>query len=214
MQVERRSFQRQGEERRREALLAAALDLVAEGGPQAATVRAIAERAGVSAGLIRHYFSSKESLIHEAYSGIMMRMTEEGRLALRGLPEDPALRLSTFVATSLRPPVMDARQVGIWAGFLHQARGDAALRDIHESTYLAYRDVLQGLIRDLPGFDDPGRSRALAIACNAVIDGLWLEGSLLPGSFAGDEVEAIGISAIGRLLGIDLPEPAPAVVTA
>ncbi|HRK43503.1 MAG TPA: TetR family transcriptional regulator, partial [Gemmobacter sp.] len=42
MTGERRKFTREGEERRREALIAAALDLVAEGGPGAATVRAIA----------------------------------------------------------------------------------------------------------------------------------------------------------------------------
>ena len=67
MTGERRKFRREGEERRRDALIAAALDLVSEGGPEAATVRAIAERAGVTPGLIRHYFRTKEDLTRAAY---------------------------------------------------------------------------------------------------------------------------------------------------
>ena len=52
MSAERRIYRRESEETRREALIQATLDLVAEGGGQAATVRAIAGRAGVTAGLI------------------------------------------------------------------------------------------------------------------------------------------------------------------
>lgn len=47
---QRRPFQRAGEEARRTALIEATLDLIAEGGPQAATVRAIALKAGVTPG--------------------------------------------------------------------------------------------------------------------------------------------------------------------
>ena len=53
MTVDRRPYRRESEDSRREALIAATQALVAEGGPRAATVRAIAERAGVTPGLIR-----------------------------------------------------------------------------------------------------------------------------------------------------------------
>jgi len=46
--------------------------------------------------------------------------------------------------------------------------------------------------------------RTNAIACNAVIDGLWLEGSVLPDSFATGEIERIGVASVGALLGVDL----------
>ncbi len=58
--ADRRPYRREGEEKRRDDLIAAAIDLVAEGGPEAATVRAIAARAGVTPGLILHYFQYKE----------------------------------------------------------------------------------------------------------------------------------------------------------
>ena len=52
-------------------------------------------------------------------------------------------------------------------------------------------------------FDEMGRTvdpiilRQLAIACNAVIDGLWLEGGALP---------ALGLRAIGAIVDMDLCE--------
>ena len=207
--TERRSFRREGEERRREALIAAALSLVAEGGPQAATVRAIAERAGVTPGLIRHYFASKEELSRAAYRAMMERMTGDSALVLDTAPADPLARLAAFVAASLRPPVVDPVAVGLWAGFLHQVRRAPAMRAVHAATYLGFRDILQALIRALPGHDDPTTARALAIALNAVIDGLWMEASALPEAFAPGEVERIGLASAGAILKVDLAAALP-----
>lgn len=50
----------------RAALLEAALALFAERGFEGASTRAIAERAGVPQGLVRHHFGSKEGLFREA----------------------------------------------------------------------------------------------------------------------------------------------------
>ncbi|MFN3844979.1 MAG: TetR/AcrR family transcriptional regulator [Paracoccaceae bacterium] len=210
MADDRRPYRREPQERRRESLIAAALDLMAEGGPQAATVRAIAERAGITAGLIRHYFQSKDDLTRAAYAVVMNRMTTESLAATEGIDADPAARLVAFVVASLRPPIMDGERVRLWAGFLHHVRRDPNMRDVHETTYLAYRDRLQALIQDLPGKSDPAEARALAIACNAVIDGLWLEGGTLPLSFDEGEVERIGLAAVAAILNTSLPAPRPA----
>lgn len=47
----------------RNRLMAAAWELLSEGGPRAATVQAVAERAGISRGSISWHFGSKEGLI-------------------------------------------------------------------------------------------------------------------------------------------------------
>ncbi len=54
----RRKFRRKGGTARREALMDAALQGMAEGGAEAATLRGIADRAGVAPGLDRHCFQS------------------------------------------------------------------------------------------------------------------------------------------------------------
>jgi hypothetical protein len=48
----------------------------------------------------------------------------------------------------------------------------------------------------------------LAIACNAVIDGLWLEGGALPEAFEPDELTGIALTAVGAILQLDLEEAA------
>ena len=82
MTVDQPKFRRMGEERRRDDLIAAALDLMAEGGPESATVRAIAARAGATPGLIRYYFSTKDDLWRAAYRTHMTRLTEQCRAAI------------------------------------------------------------------------------------------------------------------------------------
>lgn len=200
----RRPYRREAEETRRDALIAAALDLVSEGGIEAATVREIAARAGVTPGLIRHYFQTKEDLLRAAYARIMGRLTVDAARVLDSTPPDPVARLRAFVAASVRHPVLDPVAVSVWASFLHLARRDDALRAAHEAGYLGYRDLLQSLIADLPRKSAPERLRTDAIACNALIDGLWIEGGLLPEGFFPGELERIGLTAIGAILGVDL----------
>ncbi|PZR00381.1 MAG: TetR family transcriptional regulator [Cereibacter sphaeroides] len=209
MTGERRKFRREGEELRRDALIAAALQLIGEGGPQAATVRAIAERAGVTAGLIRHYFNTKEDLTRAAYTALMDRMTGDTAAALETSPQTPEARLATFVAASLRPPVVDPDALSRWAAMLHGTRTDPEMRAVHQAGYFGYRDRLEVLISALPRKVDDARLHADAIACNALIDGLWLEGSALPHAFAPDELVEIGLTSVSAILGFDLTPHLP-----
>ena len=209
MTGDRKPYRREGEERRREALIAAALELVAEGGAQGATVRAIADRAGVTPGLIRHYFASKDDLTRAAYREVMMRMQADNAAVLDLAPSEPLARLAAFVAASLSAPVVDPVKVGLWAGFLHNLRRDPAMRAVHLEIYLSYRDLLQGLIMALPRDATAAQARADAIACNGVIDGLWLEGSVLPDSFEPGEIVRIGVAAVGAILRVDLTGALP-----
>lgn len=204
MAPDRKPYRREAEDKRREALVEATLAMVAEGGAQSATVRAIAQRAGVTAGLIRHYFQSKDQLVTAAYRHLMDRMTAESSAVLSAAPHDPFARLTAFVAAALKPPVVDAQALILWATFLQETQRDPAMKATHAQTYLSFRDMLQGLIAALPGDRDEASLRRLAIACNAVIDGLWMEGCLLPEAFACGELVAIGVRSVGAILGIDL----------
>lgn len=205
MAVERKPYRREAEDKRRLALIEATLALVSEGGAATATVRAIAARAGVTPGLIRHYFHTKEELIAASYRHLMTSMITDTAGVLTSAPRDANARLAAFVAASLRPPVLDREAVVRWAAFIQETRNSPVMLDIHHQTYLAFRDQLQGLIAALP--NAPTRideQRRLAIACNALIDGLWLEGSTLPDAFAKGELVRIGIKAVGAIVGVDL----------
>jgi TetR/AcrR family transcriptional regulator, transcriptional repressor of bet genes len=208
----RRAYRRESSDARKADLIAAMQALIAEGGAETATVRAVAERAGVTPGLIRYYFRSKEELTRASYLALMGDMTNKGSDALEGVGASPEERLAAFVATALRPPVVDAGAVGLWAWYMHKMRNDIELRNAHETSYLAFRDILQALIEAIPRQVGPERARADAIACNAVIDGLWLEGSTIPDAFSPGEIVELGIAAVGAIIGVDLAQHAGTVI--
>ena len=65
-------------------ILQAALELIAERGFHGAPMSLVAQRAGVSAGIIYHYFASKEELIHALYRQIE---ADFSRALLAGNPQ-------------------------------------------------------------------------------------------------------------------------------
>lgn len=207
MQPDRRPYQREAEDKRRAALVAAVLDLVAEGGTDAATTRAIAARAGVTPGLIRHYFGDKDSLMTAAYGQMMQDMVTPCTAAADAAGPDAVARLRAFLAAAVDPEALDGRTVALWAAYIHRTGTDAALRAAHERGYLAFRDRLEALIADLPASALPPRPAAIAL--NALLDGLWLEGGLLPQGFADGEVQRLALTAAARLLALPQLDPAP-----
>lgn len=204
--MSRKPFRRAGDGERRADLIEAMLDCIAEGGIQNATVREVAERAGVSGGLIRHYFETKEQLLHAAYHATMEAMLALGNDAVAGKPQ--RARLKAFVVACLTPPMIDARRLSLWAAFIAMAHADPAMGAIHRETYGAYRKLIESLIAE--AFAEAGRPvtqqsvRRLAIEVNAVLDGLWLEGSLAGDMFDDGELLVAGLHAVEMITGFTL----------
>ena len=94
----------------RERLLRAARELIEEGGYGAATVVAIAERAGVAAGTLYRHFPSKEELFVEVFRSVCDREVAAMRAAADRMPAGSSYVdvlvtvLSTFAARALRRP--------------------------------------------------------------------------------------------------------------
>lgn len=200
MTTARKPFRREGEDRRRHDLLAAAIGAVAEAGLAGATVREIALRAGVTPGLIRHYFPGKDDLLRQAYLETMDGLTEAARSAIAESTGTARERLLAFVEANLTPPVADAGSLSVWAAFIAKVHAEPVFAAIHRDTYLAFRHEIERLVAEVLGRDGPEEVVRLAIAINALIDGLWLEASLAPDLFADDELGRAGRMAVNALL--------------
>ena len=93
----------------RERLLAAAQELIEEGGYGAASVAAIAERAGVAAGTLYRHFDSKQELFVEVFRAVCAREERAMRAASAQLAKADAVErlegvLGTFAERALRRP--------------------------------------------------------------------------------------------------------------
>ena len=205
-----RAFNRETPDQRKRELILATLKLISEKGVRAATVRAIAQQANVTQGLIRHHFSSKEELICAAYDFHMQAMMTTTFEASEVSSDTAVERLAKFVRSTLTPPVVDHRAVSLWAGFFQLIQHNQRIRTTHEKTYIHFRDRIEFLIanaiEEQGGKVKEAQLRKLAIACNGVIDGLWLEGSALYDQFSHGELVDIGLMSISRILGIDLTD--------
>lgn len=208
----RRSFRRAPGDERRQDLIRATLDCLAERGLHAATVREIAVRAGVTNGLIRHYFETKEHMIHEAYRATMGEMTALAREAANCAAEHPRERLRRFVAANFTPPVLDLRRLTLWASFISMVHVDPEMAAIHREAYLEFRSEVEQLVADV--FAEAGRvaaeadARRAATKINAVIDGLWLEGAMAPDLFRDGDLIAMGMESVEAILGLPLSDEA------
>jgi AcrR family transcriptional regulator len=114
----------------------AAIDLFAERGIATATIRDIAERAGVSSGLLRHHFGSKEGLRDACDEYAMAKMTEiRDRIMGPNAPIDPAL-LGAMAPSALRLQVylvksmMDGSSTALFDAAMESGRTWAAHADI------------------------------------------------------------------------------------
>jgi AcrR family transcriptional regulator len=201
----RRTFQRAGEAERRKDLIAATLYSVSEHGLEGATVRDIAARAGVTGGLIRHYFSGKDEMIQAAYREMLAGMTGTAIDAMAAPDADPRRRLHDFIVANVSPPIADPKALSLWAAFIGRVRSDDELAQIHRENYLIFISILEDLIqaalaaqRHKPPFAEV---RHLAVAINGLIDGLWLENSLASDLFDEGRLPQIALDAVEALLG-------------
>ena len=139
MSAVRKPFRREGEDLRRRALVEATLTCIATLGMEGTTVREIAIKAGVTAGLIRHYFSSKDELVLAAYSHYVDQMASQSRDAVNIARPDPLSQLAAFVRANLSEPVVDQTNLALWAGFIKTVRTNPAMGAIHLQGYNGYR---------------------------------------------------------------------------
>ena len=179
MQPVRQAFTRESADARRAAMIEATAACLAESGLAGTNVRAICKKAGVSPGLLRHYFGGIDDLVAATYQATSDRMDAIFAAAAQAAGADPRARLAASLTASFRPPVTDPELLGAWTAFWALARSDARMAAIHAESYAGYRARLADLLAACAAAD----AERLAILLTAMVDGLWLELSLDATSF-------------------------------
>ena len=196
MQPARQAFTRESADARRADLIEATAAVLAEHGLAGTNVRAICAKAGVSPGLLRHYFDGIDDLVAATYQATSDRMDAIFAAAVADAEADPRARLTAYLTASFRPPVTDPELLGAWTAFWALARSDARMAEIHAESYAGYRARLGELLTACGARD----AERLAIMLTAMVDGLWLELSLDAGSFGAEAAVAMIERAVVALL--------------
>lgn len=155
----RRGRRRGGDADAREQIVAAATKEFLDRGYDAASLRAIARRAGVDPSLVHHYFDDKADLFAEAIR-TPIRPDQLVREVLRGPRDDIGVNLVTAILTVLENEKARARVISL----LRTALGhDFAANMLRQ---FIMREVLHRIAEEL-GVDD-GELRATAVASQIV----------------------------------------------
>lgn len=182
---------------RRRDLIEATVRVLAERGAAGASVRTIAAAANVSPGLVTHYFGGVDRLVAASYDHVAAQVAAALEAAVDAAGSAPRARLGAYVAANFAAPITDPALLATWLALWSLARGDAAMLARHEQHYAEFRARLEVLLAEcgVPA----ERLRLAAIGVTALVDGLWLELCLSPGSFDAEEARRIAAEYLAGL---------------
>jgi betaine-aldehyde dehydrogenase len=162
------------EESRRSQLVEVTIDSLAEVGYVGTTLAQIAGRAGVSPGLVAHYFGDKDGLLDAAFRSLARRVGDQVRVRLRNIAT-PRARIQAIIDANLAPEEFDRRTGTAWLAFWGQVLQVPSLRRV-QSVY--QRRTLTNLKSSLKKLVPAEEAQSLAAMIAAMIDGVWLRAAL------------------------------------
>lgn len=183
---------------RREQLIKATMAAINDVGLAEATVMRIARHAGVSAGIISHYFGGKDGLLEATMRQILTDLSQAVAERRRALSNDSprahigAIIEGNFDRTQVSGPAAKT-WLAFWASSMHHP-ALARLQTINDRRL--YSNLCHQFRRVLPR--EQAREAASTLA--AMIDGLWLRGALAPHGLDADAARRLALANRDQLL--------------
>jgi TetR/AcrR family transcriptional repressor of bet genes len=164
-----RMAKRSIKEMRRDELMDAAIEAIGEHGIVNATVAIIAGKAGMSAGLVNHYFDSKQELLALTLRSLSNLFRKD---ILDILPDKatPVERLKAIVDGSFAPQHFRGAKRMAWMQFMMTSQNDPAIRQLMRITGARFVSNIRYAVKDLvpkSEIDD------VADGIAAIIDGFF-----------------------------------------
>jgi AcrR family transcriptional regulator len=126
----------------RETILRASTAVFAERGFDAATMREVAERAGMPLSGFYYYFSSKHEVLVAIMDSVLANL-DRGCVAALAEAESPAERLAAMVAAHVRVHLQDPEAARVADGELRPLDG------VTRAAIVARRDAYEGRFREI-----------------------------------------------------------------
>jgi TetR/AcrR family transcriptional regulator, transcriptional repressor of bet genes len=192
----------------RARLVEATIASIAEDGLAGASIEKITRRAGVSRGLVRHYFGAKSNLLAEAFQKLARDFREMLGMDQLDPPADnraAELRLRSNILPMFDrlSPTPDRQYA--WFGFWALARSDSQIQELNHALYEEIVEYLGGQVADIAArrgvqVDAGAAGRGLA----AMIEGAWVHTIIGVKGMTVPEAQRLSLDYIARLLGGEL----------
>lgn len=175
------------EAERRRSLISATVDAIHEYGYCDITMAQIARRAGVSGGLVHHYFGSKDQLLAATMRHLLKDLGDgiRGRLSAA---ETPRERISAIIEGNFGDGQFQPAVIAAWLAFYVQSRttqSNARLLQIYSAR------LTSNLTFNLRHFLPPNDASRVAEGIASMIDGVWIRQALRGKKVNRDEAVAM-----------------------
>ncbi|TDQ77581.1 TetR family transcriptional regulator [Dongia mobilis] len=158
------------EQLRRQELAAAAYEILQEEGIAGTTLAKVAERAGMSKGIVVHYFGGKDALL-EAVMRRANSMLRDEVISRMNQASTPRGRLDAIIAGNFSPDFFKPEICNAWLSLCAEVPRNREFARIQRAIHARMRSNLLSALRHLLA---PERREAAVIGITAMIDGLWL----------------------------------------
>ena len=180
---------------RRSALVEATISEIGRAGSLDVTVSQIAKKAGVSSGLVHHYFGSKDQIFLAAMRHILVVFGAEvrGALLMAETPNDrlQAIIRSCFSAQNFRPEVVSA-----WLSFYVLAQQSNDAKRLLRIYHLRLKSNLMYALKAL----NVREGEEVADTIAALIDGVYIRQALQRDEADGQRAVALITAYVSKSL--------------
>ncbi|WP_427005766.1 TetR/AcrR family transcriptional regulator [Pseudarthrobacter sp. H2] len=135
-----------GSQERRNAILEAAWQLVAERGYHHVRVQDVARICGTSTGTIHYYFPGKDDVLREALRYCVDQAFERQGVVLRQI-DNAHKRMLALIEMQLPVGVQVRNEWSVWLQFWAETSLNPALRPIHNDFYSRWMDAVVSIVK-------------------------------------------------------------------
>ncbi|WP_411720077.1 TetR/AcrR family transcriptional regulator [Mycetocola sp.] len=135
-----------GSQERRNAILEAAWQLIAERGYHHVRVQDVARICGTSTGTIHYYFPGKDDVLREALRYCVDQAFERQGVVLRQI-DNGHKRMLALIEMQLPVGVQIRNEWSIWLQFWTEAALNPSLRPIHNDFYSRWMDAVVSIVK-------------------------------------------------------------------
>lgn len=176
---------------RRQDLIQGTIKSIAALGYNNSTVQTICEAAGLSRGLIGHYFKGKDDLLIEAFRHHCAQADEKTRQAIRAVGDDPLQRLLAATAVQF-DSWSEPESPLVWLAFCGVAPWNAEMKELHRRLYRRFRIWIERMLAQAASQRGIALdARRVALMYVQMVDGFWMGRVMDPEAYTMEEVTAI-----------------------
>ena len=166
---------------RRQQLIDATIDCLAEHGYSDTTLAGVSDRAGLSRGIINFHFESKENLLIATLQFLADEYAANWKDAVAKAGENPVEQLRALVHADFNRNVNTRRKLAAWCAFWGEARSRPTYNALCGARDAAYQELVRKLCRQIAEeTHHPGDSDVIALSLESLLEGLWLRMMLAP----------------------------------